>query len=543
MPLTFVSVALVLTAAVVLTVSLIGTGSIYRQTREDSKSWVHPLLLMAVLIPSYFAYAALIATRPASLYDLLASLVLLGSSAMVWVANNLSHSVMDKLTRITALERHRANHDYLTSLPKGSFFIAHLDNAIRNRDPSQLGEAAMLMMDLNRFKLINDKMGHYYGDLLLKEIALRLHRSIRKTDMLARLGGDEFGVWIDPVTEPEHVQQVAQHIVAALEEPFAVEGRAADVGVSIGIAWYPKHGTTSAMLMKHAKAALLQAKRAHLDTVVYTETLDTSGLDQLVILSELRKAIDHNELMIHYQPIIDIKSGKITSVEALVRWPHSNLGLLSPDEFIPLAEQDGLIHRFSYWVLDIVLDQLVEWQRIGQRLRICTNVSAINLQDENFHAYVVDGMTSREISPEQLKLEITESTLMSNSEQALTAIRQLVAFGVTFAIDDFGTGYSTLEYLKNLPVNEIKIDKSFVLHLDKDSNDAVIIRSTIDLAHKMGCYVTAEGVDSPETLELLKKWHCDRAQGFYLSQPLSIAELTRILHQGATKSSFNQVVE
>lgn len=529
MGITALTVALVLTGAALLTVSLVHAGSMYRHTREHTRAWVPLSALIALLVVGYVGYAVLVLKRPAAPSDLLAALMFVGGACFVWISNNISQSVFDKLTRIAALQRHRATHDELTALPKGSFFVQHLDEALQERPPTPATQAAVLMLGLNRFKTINDTMGHYYGDILLKEVALRLHRSIRKTDLLARLGGDEFGVLIDPVSEPEHLDRVTENLAAALAQPIAIKQHPADVGVSIGVAWFPDHGKDSITLMKHAKAAMREAKRVQADTMVYSETLGIEDRDQLTVLRELRQAIDRDQLVVHYQPVIDLKTGRANSVEALVRWPHPRLGLLSPDEFIPLAEQNALINRLNYWVLDIVLDQLSTWRQGRNALWVSTNVSPTTLQHKDFYPHVVDGLTRRALSSRQLKLEITESVLMADSQQALRAITALVSFGVGFAIDDFGTGYSSLDYLKKLPVDEVKIDKSFVMNLNKDSNDAIIIRSTIDLAHRMGRRVTAEGVDSAETLELLKKWGCDRAQGFHLSQPLPVAELNERL--------------
>ena len=277
--------------------------------------------------------------------------------------------------------------------------------------------------------------------------------------------------------------------------------------------------------------AMHGARKSSVSMVEYDRSLDAHGPKRLNILSELNYAIEHNELVVYYQPQLDLRSNRICGAEALIRWPHRNFGLLLPEEFIPLAEQNGLINRLSYWLLGIVLDQLKAWQVGGIDLPISTNISTTNLEDGGFHEYIMQGIRSRQLLAKRLRLEITESVVMGNHTQAFSAVNQLVQSDVQFAIDDFGTGYSSLQYLKKLPVREIKIDKSFVLDMSKDNNDAMIIRSTIDLAHKLGYSVTAEGVESQEALELLKNWACDRAQGFHLGQPMPIDELNEKLTQ------------
>lgn len=534
---TFFTMTVLLSAAALLAVSLLHGSKLYRRTMEFSGTWALLLGLIVLLILGYLTYATIILDRGASTIELLIALVFLGGSCYVWLVNTMSQTVVDKMTRLAALERHRANHDDLTALPKRSFFVTYLDDAIRGRERDRPKQAAIIMMDLDRFKLINDTMGHYYGDILLKEVALRLHRSIRRTDMLARLGGDDFGVFIDPVTDPFHVKEIAQHIVSALEEPFAVEGQPADVGISLGIAWFPDHGADSVTLLKHAKASLLEAKRTQADVVTYHKDMVSHDPDQLNIISELRSAIEQDQLVVHYQPQLEVKTGKICSVEALVRWPHPRLGLLSPDEFIPLAEENGLINHLNYWVLDIVLLQLSRWELAQIELPISTNVSALNLQDKKFHDYIVTGFNKTSVSPRRLKLEITETALMRESNDALTVIRDLTKLGVTFSIDDFGTGYSSFDYLKNFPVDEIKIDKSFVMNLNKEGDDALIIRSTIELAHKMRRSVVAEGVESKDAFKLLKRWGCDKVQGFYVSQPLDIDGLNTLLNKSKSEDA------
>ncbi|MCP4407780.1 MAG: EAL domain-containing protein [Gammaproteobacteria bacterium] len=529
-PLYMMTLLFVLLGIIVLVFSLYLNRQIYNYARDHLRSWWILPVFNIFFLAGFIAIAKSLAEDTATYRNLLVAVVLFSGSCFVWIVTRLDRSVIAELTRTVALERHRAIHDELTRLPNRTFLTRYLDKSILRLAPKECHQLAVLMIDLDRFKEINDTMGHSYGDILLQEIALRLHRAIRKTDMLARLGGDEFGVLLDLQGDHDHLRTIAGHIVESLTEPFAVDGRPADVGMSIGVAWYPDDGFISSDLLNHARIAMHEARNTGEDMVMYDRSLERHEPDRLNILSELDGAIENAQLVVHYQPQIDLKSGKICGVEALVRWPHPRLGLLSPDEFIPLAEHHGLINRLSYWVLEIVLAQLQDWCKGGINLPISTNISAANLQDQGFHQLVLQDKYSKLISSGQLKLEITESELISNHRHAIAVINLLLKAGVQFSIDDFGTGYSSLQYLKNFPVHEIKIDKSFVVNMDKDNNDATIVQSTIELAHKLGRHVTAEGVESKETLDQLKRWDCDRAQGFYLGQPQPIDELKHSLN-------------
>ncbi len=530
-PLTVWSVVLALLASALLGASLWRGTRIFRQAREYARTWLMLLSLIGVLALGSAAYAWLLLRHGAQGSDLLQAAMLLVVAGVVGIVNALGCSVVEDFARIAALEQHRSRHDELTGLPRRSFFVGLLERAIAHHDASVPKQMAVMMMDLTRFKAINDRMGHAYGDLLLQEVALRLHRTLRRTDLLARMGGDEFGAVIDPVEDPQHIAPIVEHVLAALEEPFAVQGHRADVGMSIGLAWFPDHGRDSATLLRHAKTAMLESKRRQRDLVVYSEVLEAGDRDQLDILSGLRRAVEHDELIVHYQPQVELATGRLCGVEALVRWPHSHLGLIAPDDFVPLAEEHGLINLLSDWVIDEVLEQLRRWREQGVSLPISTNISPVSLLDRRFYDTLLRGMRARTLTPGELKLEITETAVMADSERVVNMIRELVRSGIRFAIDDFGTGYSSLEYLKTLPVEELKIDKGFVLDLPGNDNDAIIVRATIDLAHKLGRKVIAEGVESRETLELLRRWGCDRAQGFHIGEPMPAEALTARLNR------------
>ena len=530
-PFDFVTLGLVFLAVMVLIASLYGGYKTYQSAQGHFQLWRSLLVFAILFIIGCIVFSISVAGQAPTLANLVVGFILLGASCFALVVVKHDHSVTTELERIAALERHRSNHDDLTRLPNRACFTRYLDQAVLRLNPLKSQQLAVLMLDIKRFRMINDSLGHYFGDILLQQVALRLHRAIRKTDMLARLGGAEFGVLLDLTVDPGHLKAICRHIVDALKEPFILGDWSADVAMHIGVAWCPKDGTQSTELMNHARMAMHGARKSSVSMVEYDRSLDAHGPKRLNILSELNYAIEHNELVVYYQPQLDLRSNRICGAEALIRWPHRNFGLLLPEEFIPLAEQNGLINRLSYWLLGIVLDQLKAWQVGGIDLPISTNISTTNLEDGGFHEYIMQGIRSRQLLAKRLRLEITESVVMGNHTQAFSAVNQLVQSDVQFAIDDFGTGYSSLQYLKKLPVREIKIDKSFVLDMSKDNNDAMIIRSTIDLAHKLGYSVTAEGVESQEALELLKNWACDRAQGFHLGQPMPIDELNEKLTQ------------
>ncbi len=385
------------------------------------------------------------------------------------------------------------------------------------------------IMDLDRFKLINETLGHFYGDTVLQEVGRRLQSRLRVNDLVARLGGDEFVIMIDPVDHTNQAGTVAQHIASILERPIMVAGYSAEASASIGIAGYPEHGSSGHTLIKNAEIAMYEAKRHGVNTMVYDPGFDMHDVNRLTILSQLRSAINGHELQVFYQPQFDGTSGGLAGVEALVRWPHSDPEWPLPAEFIELAERGGLINRLNRCVLEIVFDQLAAWQEVGVTTSISTNLSAINLQDPGLFTYIAQGLAARGLNAARLTLEITETAVASDTKAARALVKRLSELGVRLSIDDFGTGYSSLIILRELPVEEIKIDRSFVMNMTRDTNDAVLVRSTIDLAHNLGRAVTAEGVESQEALELLKSWGCDVVQGFFLSPPLAIDDLNRKL--------------
>lgn len=437
--------------------------------------------------------------------------------------------VTERHDQFQALQ-HQALHDALTKLPNRTLLNDRVEQSIRTAK-RQGTSLVLLLADLDRFKEVNDTLGHHQGDQVLIQVAEYLSHVVRGSDTVARLGGDEFAVLL-PSATLEDAQGVCRKIIASLEKPFVIEGHSFLMGVSIGIAVYPDHGNDVTTLMQRADVAMYAAKRQHSGYKVYEPDQDQHSLETLSLMSDLRVAIESNEqLMLYYQPVIDLTQGRVTGVEALARWQHPQYGLLQPDDFIPLAEQTGLIKPLTTWVLKTAERQSKRWEEQGLELRIAVNLSAHNLHDLNFPEKFLDIIEHDHVSMPRLRLEITETTIMSGATNGLNALNQLSARGVRISIDDFGTGYSSLNYLKRLPVDEIKIDRSFVTHMTIDENDQVIVRSTIDLAHNMGLKVVAEGVEDEATYNLLKRLHCDSIQGFYISVPLPAVELVSWLKQ------------
>ena len=424
---------------------------------------------------------------------------------------------------------HQAMHDELTGLPNRACFFDRTDQALRQaaRDGTC---TAVLLFDLNRFKEINDTLGHKYGDRVLREVGPRIHRGLRDGDTLARLGGDEFCVLLPRIEGLGAALQVAERIISLLEEPFDIEGMTMDVAASCGIAIAPKDGDSADLLLQRSDVAMYVAKDTHEDIVIYDDVLNINTRERLALLGELRTAIAKEQFVLHYQPKVALDSGRIEGVEALIRWQHPVMGLVPPIEFISLAEHTGLIKPLTTWVLDAALRQLRCWRDEAEHsalrdLSMAVNLSARSLLDDNFPAEVVAALDRWQVPAGRLELEITETTIMADPSRAHRILAELAAAGVKLSIDDFGTGYSSLAYLKNLPVNQLKIDRSFVMHMRQDLNDAVIVRSVIDLGHNLGLRTVAEGIEDARTRDELTNLGCDSGQGYLLARPMPSREI------------------
>ncbi len=437
-----------------------------------------------------------------------------------WVA--ILRDVSERRHHLAALE-HQALHDPLTGLPNRLLLGDRLEQSIRAAE-REGGSFAVLLIDLDRFKDVNDTYGHAAGDALLAQVGPRLRKVLRSVDTIARVGGDEFVVLLPSAGSAEDVGRTAAKILETLEAPFAVEGHASQVSASVGIALYPQHGAEGLALLRAADAAMYMAKRSSKAYSVYSAGEDAFQRRRLVLLEELRRGIDKGELFLMYQPQVDMRTRRVARAEALVRWRHPERGLVLPDEFISGAERIGLSRRLTDWILEAAIRQARHWQNEGIALPVAVNASTRILRDTNFAERVKALLHDHGVAPERLTLEITES-LMAEPLDALATLADLRAVGVRLSIDDFGVGALSLLTLKQLPVEEIKIDKSFVLGMATEMPDAAVVRAIVDLAHHLGCRVVAEGVESEASWNRLAEIGCDIAQGSYVSPPMVGDEL------------------
>ena len=418
------------------------------------------------------------------------------------------------------LNEHQALHDALTGLANRTLFRDRIDHAVRTARRTD-GQVAVMLMDLDRFKEINDSLGHAAGDELLVELGSRLEAALRASDTVARLGGDEFGVLLPDATVPDDVLRVVDRMQAAIEEPVTVSGLPLSLEASIGIALFPDDGEDVETLLQRADVAMYQAKEENAGFAFYDEaSCDTHDPGRLTLVGELRRALEERELVLYYQPKAVLSDGGVHSVEALLRWNHPERGLVPPDDFIPLAQQTGLVRPLTLYVIDEALRQCQAWLAEGERLAIAVNLSTRNLLDIHFPTEVQGLLDRWQVDPGLLELEITESTMLADPVRTKQILERLSEMGIRLSIDDFGTGYSSLAYLRGLPVDEIKIDRSFVMAMDRSDDDATIVRSTIDLGRNLGLEVVAEGVETEAIWNHLESLGCTVAQGYYLSRPV-----------------------
>ena len=425
--------------------------------------------------------------------------------------------------------RHLAYNDPLTDLPNRALFFRQLERCIEQA--RQSGEViAVLFLDLDRFKNVNDSFGHEVGDRLLVAVAQRIRRSVRSVDCIARLGGDEFSVVLAEMTSPNAAATAAQNISRALSTPFRIDGHDIFVSTSIGISLYPHDGIDAGALLKHADTAMYRAKKGHYGFKFFEASMEFAVSEQMRLESDLREALSRQELEVYYQPQARLDNGLVVGMEALLRWHHPTRGPVSPAEFIPVAEETGLINPIGEWVLRTACSQLQTWLKSGMPdLRMAVNLSVRQLLQEDFSATVAQVLADTGLAPQLLELEITESTLMENAQDTLQVLQRLRSLDVRLSIDDFGTGYSSLAYLKRFPVNTIKVDQSFVRDVPHDADDAAIIKSIIALAHSLRLEVVAEGVETEAQLSFLREQSCDLMQGYLLSKPVPAQQFARFI--------------
>ncbi len=441
----------------------------------------------------------------------------------VWGALIITALLTKHLKKQNARLVHQALHDDLTDLPNRTLLYDRIEQAL-HRSHREGQPLALFLMDLDRFKEVNDTLGHHFGDYVLQQIGKRISAILRETDTVARLGGDEFAILL-PDAELQDAIGCVEKLLASLDAAIPINGMSLSVKSSIGIALYPHHGKDAEALLQHADVAMYQAKRSGSGYSVYAQDQDPHSLRRLSMISDLREAIDGGQLELHYQPKVHLRQSCTRDVEALVRWQHPTLGLVQPEEFVPLAEQNGLITQLTDWVLQTAVKQCCDWRKRGINLRVAVNLSAYSMHDLNLPNHIAGILRAADLPASFLAIELTESAMMSDLPRAMDIFERLAAMGIRLSIDDFGTGLSSLSYLKRLPVNELKIDKSFVIDMAEDEHNAVIVRSIIDLSHNIGREVVAEGVQDHDVLQLLEMLGCDTVQGYYISRPRNVADL------------------
>lgn len=479
---------------------------------------------VVLAVPTSFTLGAL----GVLVYGYFHRLVLL--SVLLAAATLLLAMVRTALTfhevRALADTRRQAATDELTGLANRRLFHERLAVALAGRAADQ--PLALLLVDLDGFKEVNDSLGHHVGDLLLSQIGPRLLGELRPDDVLARLGGDEFAVLLE-AGDAAFATSVAERLRRALTQPFDLGDVSLHVDASVGVALFPDHGTDGNGLLQRSDVAMYQAKRAHAGYTVYDADGGPHSRDRLEIIEQLRRAVTTGELVLHYQPKLDLRTARVVGAEALVRWEHPERGVLYPDVFVPLAEQTGLMRPLTLAVLRMALRQCRVWQEEGVQLKVAVNLSASTLLDARLHEEVTGLLASFEVPASSLELEITENILMADPVRAQDVVSQLRDLGVAVSVDDYGTGYSSLAYLRQLNLDELKLDRVFVTQMAEDPGAAAIVRSTVELAHSLGLRIVAEGVENEATLSLLCELGCDLAQGYHLSPPRPADELTQWL--------------
>ena len=448
--------------------------------------------------------------------------VFIAPLAFAWQMLHRTHSLQITSEELAEKQReneYQAYHDHLTGLPNRLLFRERLGEAI-DAAASDERRIAVMLMDLDHFKEINDSLGHHVGDQLLAAVGPRLANTLREDDLMARLGGDEFGVLVPDVPDDETAISIARRLIEGLHHPVTVEELDLDVSASIGISFFPDHATDADSLLRHADVAMYASKEAGTPYEIYDERVDTHKPELVMLVSQVRPGIDQGQFRMYYQPKIRLADGRVAGAEALIRWHHPALGRLAPGDFLPLIEKTVLLQPLTHWALNDVLRTWRQWSEDGIRIPVAVNVSPRTLLDADLPE-VVGGLLDRwGVPPRFLRLELTENFLVADSGRSDAVLHGLSQVGVGLSIDDFGTGFSSLSYLKRLPIEEIKVDRTFVSHMLERVEDFTIVRATVELGRNLGLRVVAEGVQDRDTFDRLGDFGCDEAQGFYISRPL-----------------------
>ena len=418
--------------------------------------------------------------------------------------------------------KHLAYHDPLTGLPNRLLFMDRIDQAI-SRSVRTEEKFTLFFIDIDHFKVINDSMGHEAGDKLLTKVTSRLQQVLRRTDTIARLGGDEFTIILENTSDPEDTVSIANNILSGLGRPISIDGRNVCISASIGVAIFPGDGETFGALLKNADTAMYRAKEKGRNTFeFYTSDMSSIAMKRLELENSLRAAIDNEEFVLHYQPKFNLAESKFVGMETLVRWEHPELGLVPPDEFIPLAEETGLINALGKWIIETACQQLGEWQLKAYHVpNLAINISARQFHEQDLCHIFQQEIEKNNLLPSSIEIELTENVLVQDHQRVGIVLNELRQMGVKISLDDFGTGYASMAYLKDFPINTVKIDRGFVSNIPEDKNNTAIVKAIAGLTQSLGLCLIAEGVETEQQLEFLKSLNCEQGQGYYWSKPLA----------------------
>ncbi|MEJ2115952.1 MAG: EAL domain-containing protein, partial [Gammaproteobacteria bacterium] len=485
-----------------------------RAIHAENKTLNGLIILVLLLIFSFVYFLLLIFTSPFDPVHYYIAISLIITALYVRLSVNVNHDLAVNLIKSKALEHYSDTHDELTGLANLTFFNNQLEKILgvsRREDD----EFALLIIGLNRFKVINETLGYFVGDAILQEIANRIRSTLRKTDLIARLGGDEFAVLVNPVVAQGHIYTISKNISESIQKPLAVEGKPTDVGVSIGVAIFPKHAANSVELIEKARNSLIAAEKQGDLIVIYDAKTTDGHIEDIHIIGMLQRAIQDNQLTVLYQPQIRLRDEKIVSAEALIRWQHPNYGLLDPGSFIPYAERAGLINEINLWLLKKVTGLLTKWHQKSIHLPIAMNITALGFLNKEFQQEFNSLLYNHPWLAKMLEMELTETSSIDNVSEIHEFMLKYKKLGLSFSLDDYGTKHASLEYLKKLPFDDLKIDQSFMVNATTDEDSRAIIEHAKVIAKQLKLTTTAEGIESEEVLKIAKDYGIDKGQGYY----------------------------
>ena len=512
----------------------------FKNLQQANKNITWLIITSFALIPTfiYLLYSTL--NQTIEFTHLVNVSICMLSALFIWFAARAGNEISTDLTKSVALEHYTATHDDLTGLPNLNYFNEQLELVLK--DAKNEGyEVALLLIDLNRFKLINETLGYFVGDIMLQEIAKRIRKSLRKTDLIARLGGDEFAVLINPVVAQGHIHTISKNIAESIQEPLAVEGKPTDVGVSIGVALFPKHAENSLDLLDRASISMHDAEKQGDVVAIYDPQTSIGNIEDIQIIGMLQRAIQEEQLKILYQPQVRLHDLRLLSLEALIRWQHPKYGLLDPRHFIPYAERGGLIYEVNLWLFRNVVKLLSKWRKQDIHIPIAMNITAHGFLNKEFQQEFSAKLKTNAWLYKLLKIELTETSSIDNEAEILNAMSIYKKQGLVFSLDDYGTKHASLEYLKKLPFDELKIDQSFMLNATNDEDSRAIILHAKEIAQQLGLSAIAEGIESEEVLTLAQKYKIDAGQGYYFSSAIDAEEVeAHIQTHGMNASPFSK---